>query len=107
MKILIAAALLAACTAVARAVPREPSRLYMLRCAECHGENGRGRTPRGRKLEARDFTDPEFQQLKSDRDLIEMVENGKEGKMPAFGKILTPEQIRSLVVEDVRGFSGR
>ncbi len=54
-------------------------------------------------MNARDFTDAQFQSDKSDADLIRIVTKGGED-MPAFGKKLTKEQIESLVRDDVRGF---
>ena len=80
-----------------------PSALFKEYCAKCHGEDGRGQTPKGKQLKARDFTDSEFQSAKSDADLIKIVTKGGED-MPAFGRKLTKEQIESLVKEDVRGF---
>jgi len=83
-----------------------PSDLYMRRCARCHGKDGRGRTPKGRQLKARDFTDPDFQVQKSDAALLDAVINGTDHDMPAFGTILSGTQIRSLV-EVVRKFGTR
>ena len=80
-----------------------PSALFKEYCAKCHGEDGRGQTPKGKQLKARDFTDEEWQSSKSDRDLIKTITTGDED-MPAFGKKLTKEQIESLVKDDVRGF---
>jgi mono/diheme cytochrome c family protein len=80
-----------------------PSALFKEYCAKCHGEDGRGQTPKGKQLKARDFTDSEFQSAKSDADLIKVVTKGGED-MPTFGKKLTKEQIESLVKDDVRGF---
>jgi len=80
-----------------------PSALFKEYCAKCHGEDGRGQTPKGKQLNARDFTDTQFQSDKTDADLIKIVTKGGED-MPAFGKKLTKEQIESLVKEDVRGF---
>jgi mono/diheme cytochrome c family protein len=80
-----------------------PSALYKEYCSRCHGDDGRGQTPKGKKLNARNFTDAQWQSDKSDADLIKVVTKGGED-MPAFGKKLTKEQIESLVKEDVRGF---
>jgi mono/diheme cytochrome c family protein len=80
-----------------------PSALYMEYCAKCHGEDGRGQTPKGKQLMARDFTDAEFQAEESDEELIQVVTKGEED-MPPFGKKLTKEQIEGLVKNDVRGF---
>ena len=83
---------------------RKPSELFVQKCAKCHGEDGRADTPKGRKMKAQNFTDPDFQQHKKDAQLIEAVTNGTDKDMPPFGKVLTPQQIESLVKEDVRGF---
>jgi mono/diheme cytochrome c family protein len=80
-----------------------PSELFKQYCVKCHGEDGTGNTPKGKQLKARDFTDPEFQSGKSDKDLIKTVTNGGE-EMPAFGKKLSPEEIEGLVKNDVRSF---
>ena len=80
-----------------------PSALFKEYCAKCHGEDGKGETPKGKQLMARNFTDPEFQASKTDKDLIKTVTKGQED-MPPFGKKLTKEQIESLVKNDVRGF---
>ena len=81
-----------------------PSALFKEYCAKCHGEDGKGQTPRGKQLSARDFTDAEFQAEEKDSEMIEAVTEGKDD-MPPFGKKLTREQIESLVKDDVRGFA--
>jgi mono/diheme cytochrome c family protein len=81
-----------------------PSALFKQYCAKCHGEDGKAETPKGKKLMARNFTDPEFQASKTDAQLIKTVTNGDED-MPPFGKKLKKEQIESLVKNDVRGFA--
>ncbi len=96
----------AAVSAPARDKEGHPSALFVEYCAKCHGEDGKGQTPKGKQLKARDFTDGEFQANKSDADLIKQVTKGGE-QMPAFGKKLSAEQIEKLVKEDVRGFSGK
>ena len=80
-----------------------PSPTFVEYCAKCHGEDGKGSTPKGKQLMARDFTDAEWQSAKSDADLIKTVTKGGED-MPAFGRKFSKEQIESLVKEDVRGF---
>lgn len=86
-----------------RAGGPQPSNLYLAKCSKCHGEDGTADTPKGRKMKAQNFTDPEFQ-LKTDAQLIDAVTNGTEKDMPPFGKVLTEEEIASLVKKDVRGF---
>ncbi len=79
----------------AEATPSLPP-LFVQKCVKCHGEDGRAQTPKGKKMKARDFTDPDFQQHKSDEQIVDTITNGTDKDMPAFGKILTPEQIESL-----------
>ena len=88
------------------ATEERPSALYKEYCAKCHGEDGKADTPRGQKMNARNFTDVEFQQSKSDAELIESVTEGKDD-MPPFGKKLSKEQIEGLVKGDVRSFAAK
>lgn len=81
-----------------------PSALFKEYCAKCHGEGGKGDTPKGKQLMARDFTDADFQAAKTDTNLVKTVTEGDED-MPPFGKKLSKEQIESLVKNDVRGFA--
>ena len=80
-----------------------PSALFKEYCAKCHGEDGKAQTPKGKQLKAQNFTDAEFQEKKSDAELIKTVTEGGMD-MPSFGKKLSKEQIESLVKQDVRGF---
>jgi mono/diheme cytochrome c family protein len=80
-----------------------PSELFKKYCAKCHGDTGKADTFKGKHLMARKFADPEWQAGVTDAELIKSVTEGKED-MPPFGKKLTPEQIESLVKNDVRGF---
>ena len=81
-----------------------PPPLFMQKCAKCHGEDGRAQTAKGKKMKAQDFTDPDFQQHKSDDQMVEAITNGTEHDMPAFGKTLSAEEIQGLV-KVVRSFS--
>ena len=84
--------------------PEHPSELFKKNCAKCHGEQGNAATARGRQLRARNFTDAEWQAGVTNAELIKSVTEGKDD-MPPWGKKLTPEQIESLVKNDVRGFA--
>lgn len=80
-----------------------PSPLFKEYCARCHGEDGTG-TLKGKLLMTRDLTDMRWRSARSDADLIEAVANGRKA-MPPFAKKLTPEQIESLIKNDVRSFA--
>ena len=81
-----------------------PSELFVHKCAKCHGEDGRAETPKGKKMKAQDMTDLDFQQHKTDAQLVDAITNGTEKDMPPFGRVLTADQIESLV-KDVRSFA--
>jgi cytochrome c6 len=76
--------------------------LFKSKCAMCHGPDGSGATPMGKKLALKALGAPEVQ-TSSDAKLVEVIAKGKD-KMPAFAKKLSDEQIRSLVAV-VRGFA--
>lgn len=101
----LAGGVVLAAVAALFAAEHKPSELFVRKCAKCHGEDGRADTPKGKKMKAQDFTDPDFQQHKTDRQLIEAVTEGTDKDMPPFGKVLTPAEIESLVKGDVREFA--
>lgn len=74
--------------------------LYDKQCAKCHGEDGKGQTKMGKKLEAKDYTDPKVQgELKDDAALKSIKEGLKKDDKtlmkPAEG--LTDDQIKGLI----------
>ena len=73
--------------------------LFKAKCAACHAPDGTG-SAIGKKMGAKPLGSAETQKL-SDADLEKVITGGK-GKMPAV-KNLSPEQIKSLVVE-IRAF---
>ncbi len=91
------AVLFAFVPAQAQTAPNNGAALYKAKCAMCHGPDGAGKTPVGQKLNVRDLHSPEVQQ-QSDSDLAQVIGQGK-GKMPAFGKTLTEDQIKSLLAQ--------
>jgi cytochrome c6 len=70
-------------------------KLYGTKCAACHGADGKGETTIGKANKLRDLGSADVQK-QSDEELTTIVTSGK-GKMPAYGKGLKPEQIKSLV----------
>jgi mono/diheme cytochrome c family protein len=69
--------------------------LFKTKCAMCHGPDGKGDSPMGKKLNVRDLGSPDVQK-QSDAELATIIEKGKN-KMPAFGGKLSAEQITALV----------
>ncbi len=69
--------------------------LFKTKCVMCHGADGKGDSPMGKKLNIRDLTSPEVQK-QTDAELTTIITKGKN-KMPAFEGKLTPEQIAQLV----------
>ena len=68
--------------------------LYKSKCQVCHGPDGKG-SAAGQKIGVKDFHSPEVQK-QSDAELFEATKQGK-GKMPAYDKKLTDDQIKQLV----------
>src|SRR5690348_496305 len=85
------------------AIPQcgETNQVFGQRCALCHGVDGKGIVSR----HTPDFTDPSWQQLQPDKQLLDAITSGTQSGMPAFGEQLTPAQIDSLVHCMIRGFA--
>src|SRR5215471_12828001 len=73
----------------------DPAALYKSKCQVCHGPDGKGDTPAGKKVGARDFHSPEVAKM-SDAELFEITKKGKD-KMPSYDKKLTDDQIKALI----------
>jgi mono/diheme cytochrome c family protein len=73
----------------------DPAALYKSKCQVCHGAEGKGDTPAGQKMGAKDFHSPEVARM-SDAQLIEAIKKGK-GKMTGYEGKLTDDQIKALV----------
>jgi mono/diheme cytochrome c family protein len=72
------------------------SESYIKQCASCHGKDGQAKTFKAKLNHARNLTDPEWQARVSDERIFNSVMNGK-GKMPAYSKKLSEQQIDALV----------
>jgi mono/diheme cytochrome c family protein len=74
-----------ACLACVTASASDTKDLYEKSCAKCHGSDGRGDTKMGRKLGAKDYSDPKVQEnLKDDA----AFKSTKEGLKDKDGKVL-------------------
>ena len=76
--------------------------LYKSKCAMCHGADGKGETPVGKKMGVHDFASPEVHAMQ-DAELASAIADGKN-KMPAYKKSLAADQIKDLVAY-VRSFA--
>jgi len=70
-------------------------------CTKCHGEDGKGQTKAGKKLQLKDYTDAEVQAKMKDDEMAKTIaegvfDKGKE-KMKAFKDELSAEEIKDLV----------
>ena len=77
------------------ALRADGAKAYGANCTMCHAADGSGSSPAGKALGAKDLGSAEVQG-KSDQQLSDVISNG-EGKMPAFGKKLQPDDIKQLV----------
>lgn len=73
---------------------------YVKDCQKCHGADGKGDTKMGKKLGAKDYTDPKVQKEMTDEKAFKAIKEGlKEGDKtlmkPAEG--LNDDQIKALV----------
>ena len=76
--------------------PPDAATIYARSCAGCHGNDGRSDTMRGRMMRARNIADAEWQRGISDETMAVSIRDGR-GRMPGFGRRLSPEQITALV----------
>jgi mono/diheme cytochrome c family protein len=82
--------------AAAPALPAEDgTALFKSKCAMCHGPDGKGQTPVGRSMKARDLGSPEVQQ-QTDAELVKIIVDGK-GNMPPYKGKLTDAEISAVV----------
>ena len=73
---------------------------YEKECAKCHGADGNGDTKMGKKLGAKDYTDPKVQEKLKDEDAIKAIKEGLKEKDKTLMKPaenLTDAEIKALV----------
>jgi cytochrome c5 len=97
----IAAALALAAPAIGHAA--DGAEVWKSKCANCHGEDGSGKTKMGEKLGIQPMSSAAFQG-KSDADLEKATAEGiAEKKMPAYKDKLSPDELKA-VVKHMRSF---
>ena len=81
---------------VPSSMPGDAKGTFDAQCAKCHGKDGRATSLHAKHVHARDMTNASWQNEVTDERLFNSISNGK-GKMPAFGKKLSEDQIDALV----------
>ena len=69
--------------------------LFKSKCAACHGADGQGDVPMGKKLGAHNLKSPAVQ-AHSDAQLAGVITRG-QNHMPAYGGKLSADQVNDLV----------
>jgi cbb3-type cytochrome c oxidase subunit III len=86
--------LLISSAALQAAPPPDAAALFNKNCSICHRTDGKGFPA----LKTPDFTDGKWQAAHPDKELMEVIKNGKKGTpMPAFDGKLNDEEIKALV----------
>jgi len=78
--------------------------IFRAKCAVCHGVNGAGHTPNGKKLRVPDLRSEKVQN-ESDNELLDVISNGK-GEMPPFRKKYSADKLQQVITY-VRSFRDR
>lgn len=99
-KLLLASAAIAVGTVLAPAAPVAEN--WENHCTKCHGDDGKGQTKAGKKLQVKDYTDAKVQADMKDAEMIKATSDGifdKAGKekMKAYKDELSAAEIKELV----------
>jgi mono/diheme cytochrome c family protein len=83
---------------------KELKGFYAASCAKCHGSDGSGRSPEGKRLTDPDFTDQQRMSRKSDAMMVKTIRKGIffGVVMHPFKKRITEAEALSLVREVLR-----
>lgn len=70
---------------------------YMQGCVTCHGPDGTGSMMRQMMPKIGDLTSAEMHGRLKDADIEALITNGRD-KMPPFGGVFKPDQIKSIIM---------
>lgn len=98
-KLLLASAAIAVGTLFATAAPVAEN--WENHCTKCHGDDGKGQTKAGKKLQVKDYTDAKVQAEMKEETMTKAIvdgiyEKGKE-RMKAYKDELSADEIKELV----------
>ncbi|MEO6995718.1 MAG: cytochrome c [Lacunisphaera sp.] len=87
-------------TAVSFAAPATEN--WENNCTKCHGDDGKGQTKAGKKLQVKDYTDAKVQADMTDDEMIKVITDGAKDKggkekMKSFKDDLSADEIKDLV----------
>jgi cytochrome c oxidase cbb3-type subunit 3 len=93
--LVIGVGLLASSLAFQAAIPgADGAAIFKKNCMMCHGADGKGFPA----LKTPDFTDPKWQSSTKDKEMREVIKNGKKGTaMLGFGGQLKDEEISAVI----------
>jgi mono/diheme cytochrome c family protein len=83
-------------SALVRTQGKTAADIYSDKCIVCHGEDGAGKTAKGKKVKVKDIRDTV--KAMTAEQMVEVVTKGKDPDMDAFSSQFTPGQIRDLVI---------
>ena len=78
----------------AAAAQDDVKQAYVNKCAVCHGEDGAGKTAKGKKLKVKAVQ--ETVKKMTVAQMEEIVTKGKDPDMDAFGKDLGPDMVKQI-----------
>lgn len=99
MKKLVALSMTMLLASALSALAGDAKETYAKDCAKCHGADGKGQTVMGKKLGAKDYTDPKVQEELKDEAAIKAIKEGleKDGKSVMKPSEISDEDAKALV----------